>query len=137
MLNPFAAPQAIESGELAADSLLGSRASRLAQIGQAFVEWEKLRVWYNLVLGSVALVGVLVADASLLLDVNSLAEMAFAAVAANACFFAGHIVDCYATWLFGRLRWIRPVVFGVGTLGSVLLVLVMIAAIAFKQFLPP
>jgi hypothetical protein len=135
MLNPFASPEANDSGQLALGSMLESRGARMAEIGLAFVAWEKLRVVYNLVLGLAALIAVLVVDASLLLDLDSLERMAAAAVAANACFFAGHVVDCYATWLFGRLPWVRPVLFALGTVGSVLVTLAVISEIVLGDFL--
>jgi hypothetical protein len=121
MQNPFAAPQSREMSGLAASGMLDAKALRWAEIGQAFAEWEKLRVWYNGVIGVVALVSVLVVHPQLLLDVDKLGAMGALAISANICFFAGHIVDCYATWLFGRVHWIRPLVFTAGTLGSILL----------------
>ena len=103
--------------------------SRWTEIGQAFDEWERLRVAFYGVIGIVAFVTLLAIEPSMLVRPDSLSEMAMGAVAANICFFAGHLVDCYATWLFGRLRWIRPVVFGLGTLGSVLLTIGAVIAI--------
>lgn len=137
MLNPFASPQSNDSGQLAFDAVLESKAARMAEIGLAFVAWEKLRVPYNLILGIVALVAVLVVDGSLLLDLDALERMAAAAIAANACFFAGHIVDCYATWLFGRLPWIRPILFALGTIGSVLVTLVVILEVMLGNLPAP
>lgn len=126
MQNPFASPQSVETGEVAVGMPLDPKAARWAEIGQAFVEWEKLRVWYNGVLAVVALASILVVSPKLLMDVDKLFQMATLALAANCCFFAGHIVDCYATWLFGRQHWIRPLVYTVGTLGSVLLTAISI-----------
>lgn len=134
MLNPFASPQADTSGQLSLSTGLDGRAARMAEIGQTFVSWEKLRPLYNLLLGIAALAAVLIADASLLLDMGALETMAAAAVAANVCFFAGHIVDCYATWLFGQVRWIRPVLFALGTFGSILVTLAVVFEIVLDNF---
>lgn len=138
MPNPFASPTANDSPDFPTSELSGRRL-RYLQVGEAFVGWEKMRILYNLILATVALILVLVVDPKLLLDVDALEKMAMAAVGANVCFFAGHLVDCYATWLFGPLPWLRPLVFFVGTLGSLLLVLFVVLALAgggFLAFLP-
>jgi hypothetical protein len=138
MLNPFASPQSSETVTGSAGISLDPKTVRSIEIGQAFAEWERLRVWYNGVLAVVALLAIVLVSPRLLLDAQKLWEMATLAVAANVCFFAGNIVDCYATWLFGRLRWIRPLVFTVGTAGSVLLtavsVLLLEHGVPFHEF---
>lgn len=134
MENPFASPVTANTLGTLTDAPLTGRELRFAEIGEAFVRWEKLRVWYNVVLAVVALVAVLLIEPRLMLKVASLEYLVAAAIGANACFFAGHIVECYATWFFGRISWIRPVVFTCGTLGAMVLTFMTIAFVHFEKF---
>jgi len=123
MENPYQSPAATPAAELPPER------ERYAQLGEVFVAWEWLRIWYNVVLSAVALIGVLVVDPRLLTRINDLEAMAAAAVGANACFFAGPIVEGYVTWWFGPVSWLRKAIFVMGTLGSVLLVVAVIVAL--------
>lgn len=124
MENPYASPATTSDAELSPER------ERYAQLGEVFVSWEWLRIWYNVVLSVVALVGVLLVKPQMLLQFNELESMAAAAIGANACFFAGPIVEGYITWWFGPVVWLRKGIFALGTLFSVFLVMVVIVALS-------
>ncbi len=125
MDNPYSAPQSAA----APDDGHGGHLHReqLAQIGEVFVAWEWLRIWYNVVLACVALVAILLIEPSLLLDVMILEQLAVAAIGANACFLAGPLLEGYVTWWWRPARWLRMPVFILGTLGACLLTLIVVA----------
>jgi hypothetical protein len=85
-------------------------------------------VWYNIVLAVVTLIAILNINASPLVDPRAMAAMLLAALAANACFCVGPLLEGYVTWFFGPVRWLRGVVFVVGSMGAVGLTMVVVLA---------
>lgn len=119
MENPYTSPQ---SGPGPTQLEVGSTdptVVRLARIGEVAVAWEKLRLWYNIVLAAVALIAILNINASLLVDPRAMEAMLLAALAANACYCAGPLGEGYVTWFFGPVPWLRGVVFVMGSMGAI------------------
>ena len=118
MENPYTSPQSGPRTTPLDDASADPAVLRLARIGEVALAWEKLRLPYNLMLAVAALVAVLNFNAGLLADPRALADMLLAALAANACYCAGPLVEGYVTWFFGPVPWLRGVVFVVGSMGA-------------------
>lgn len=101
--------------------------SSTQQIRQIFLQWEWLRIWYNVVL--VAWVLLLTGYAlSLWSDSEGVFSPKLTAVfwprfalvclegaaISNLCFFLGPAVEAYAGWLGKKARWLRPTLFWSG-----------------------
>lgn len=113
-----------------------------------FLRWEKLRLAYNVIVGLVGLVAI----APFLIDRFDpgflygaapmralLAGALVYGITANAAYFLGPALECYVRWLGLRSPWLTRVLFGAGTLCSVLIT-VMLAftiwlQITVKEFL--
>ena len=94
-----------------------------------FLAWERLRLIYISVLGVL----------TLLLGWGSFGvfeywlTVAAGAVVANVCFFAGPIVETYITWLGYQGKWLRTLLFTVGTLFTCVLAVAALAIYAFPN----
>lgn len=130
MENPYTSPQADPRSTPMDHSSAEPAVLRLARIGEVAVAWENLRLRYNLMLAVVALVAVLSINAELLRDPRAMAAMLLAALAANACFCVGPLVEGYVTWFFGPVSWLRGVVFVVGSMGAVGLTMVEVVMVS-------
>lgn len=126
MENPYTSPQADPRRD---PTPLPPDADRLVNLGQIALAWEKLRLWYNAVLAIVALLAVVSVDASLLVEPRAMESMILAALAANACFCVGPLLEGYITWFVRPVPWLRRWIFGIGTLGAVGLTLGVVLAL--------
>jgi len=134
MKNPYASPHAISSEEETVE--FSPERQRYAQLGEVVVAWERLRIWYNVILACTTLLAAIAIRPRMLLDPSALGYIVAAAIAANACFSAGPIAEGYITWWFGSVRWLRKAVFIVGTLGSVALTVAVISLLEFFLLFP-
>jgi len=90
-----------------------------------FISWEKLRLFYNLILLAVFIL--ITVSSYLLSDIASpempisrlLVQCAILALAANLFYFAGPLLDGYLTWLEVRFKYQRHFIFIAGLLISV------------------
>ena len=125
--NPYATPYVAESVEAvsaAPDWGLQSVARRV------FLDWEKLRLFYNATLIAVCLL------CAFLTQAFQLAEFwiacVVAGIGANVCFFIGPLFETYATWLKKReLKSMRKGLFLLGLLFSTVLAILGTAAAGF------
>ena len=89
-----------------------------------FLAWEKLRVIYVAIL---AVITILLIAPSGFLDERVLLLVVEGAVVANAAYFAGPTIETYIKWLGYDRAWPRWVMFGAGTLLSIVLVVGVLA----------
>lgn len=136
MENPFSSPQTASTMDAGDFAPLPPERERLALLGEVVVAWERLRIWYNVVLAAVALISILLFQLPLLFHMGALEDMVLAAIAANACFLAGPLLEGYVTWWFGPVPWLRQAVFIIGTLGAVVLTIAVVVALTL-EFGPP
>ncbi|QDU57952.1 hypothetical protein [Aeoliella mucimassa] len=54
MDNPYSSPQVATALDVAESVPPPPDRERLALLGEVFIAWERLRIWYNLVLGGVS-----------------------------------------------------------------------------------
>ena len=121
--NPYSSPLA----EPGAPAPSGEPLRQIART--TFLAWERLRLIYISVLGVL----------TLLLGWGSFGvfeywlTVAAGAVVANVCFFAGPIVETYITWLGYQGKWLRTLLFTVGTLFTCVLAVAALAIYAFPN----
>ncbi len=87
-----------------------------------FQKWEKLRLWYNLVLLVVLLISHVPRMGHEFFAPMSLLIWLVGAVIANICFLAGALAEGYLSWLGVRSRLMMPLLFAWGVLISIPLV---------------
>jgi hypothetical protein len=124
--NPYSSPaaDAFDVSASAADS------ETLGAIARAtFLAWEKLRLLYVAILGSLTLLLAVLESTELLWSFRFWATVVQGAVAANICYFAGPVAETFVTWLGLRARWPRVVLFSFGTILSCLLALGVLAGL--------
>lgn len=126
MDNPYSSPQTGSPAEAGEPGPLSPQRERLANLGEVFVAWEWLRIWYNVALASVALLSVMLLDPALLVNLGSLETMVLSAIGANGCFLAGPLVEGYVTWWWRPVKGLRECLFYAGTFGSILLTLLVV-----------
>lgn len=94
---------------------------------QTCLAWERLRIVYVAVLGGTTLLFTpVILDHPLLIF-----SIAFGAVFANLCFFAGPAVETYVRWLGYRELWVRKLLFLSGTFFAWILAVGTLAAPIF------
>ncbi|MGI9516227.1 MAG: hypothetical protein ACR2NP_04210 [Pirellulaceae bacterium] len=100
-----------------------------------FVDWELLRILYNLILVGVVTVFVIWEGTHVLSDKRFWIYMVQSAVVANLCFFAGPLLESYLEFLGVRERisWLRSILFVAGTLLSIVLAVFVLAAVSFSM----
>lgn len=99
-----------------------------------FRAWERLRLWYNLILVvTTVLIGLRIGRVPVsLADVpHFVVGLLPLAVAANVCFFTGPAIEAYVNWLGAGSPWIRPVIFTAGVVISLLLCWVILTTPRF------
>jgi hypothetical protein len=97
-----------------------------------FLRWERLRIWYNLIL-TCLVVGVTLASRQETTDWYLLTgRCIIGAVVANLLYIAGPIAESYLQWLGVRSRAITPIIFVSGLLAAMVL-----AAISVLSVLQP
>ncbi|WP_442481749.1 hypothetical protein [Aeoliella sp. SH292] len=132
MENPYTSPQSGPRPTPLDDDLADPAVLRLARIGEIAVAWENLRLPYNIMLAVVALVAVLNINAELLANPRAMVAMLLAALAANACFCVGPLLEGYVTWFLGPVPWLRGVVFVVGSMGAIGLTMVVVVMVSWE-----
>ena len=95
-----------------------------------FQKWEKLRSWYNVILGTVLVVSHAPHLRMSFLDPMALLIWLIGAVLANICFLAGPLAEAYLSWLGVRSPYVMPLLFAGGVLISIPCV------VFFMPFLP-
>ena len=117
--NPYAAPTS-ESSQVAESNVPLMELAR-----STFLEWEKLRIVFVLLLGTITL---LVTGAGLL-RIKVLLAVVEGALIANVCYFAGPILETYVRWLGYRGKWLRWILFYCGTFMTALVAVLALAYI--------
>ena len=120
--NPFSSPlgEPVSSGDSSPPDTLGRIARGI------FLAWEKLRLWYIGILTAVTLIATMLDFKALVTSPDYWSVVLSGAVVANLCYFAGPLVETYVTWLDFRVSWLRPLLFILGTLLSVILANVVV-----------
>lgn len=121
MQNPYTAPVTTSNDDdLARPTHVASSLLEIAR--RTFLAWEKLRLVFIVILGLL----VIVVAGPNLRQAKTLVLIIEGAVVANVCYFAGPIVESYARWLGYQGKWLRRVLF---TLGTILVMLLAIASL--------
>lgn len=107
--NPYSSP--IDANSVAADENGDQPLSMLAK--RIFLDWEKLRLAYIAILGLVTIVAIFLRQT---ISSRLVVDVVMGAVLANACFFAGPIVETYIRWLGYQAAWPRWAMFAIGTI---------------------
>ena len=111
--NPFSSPVA-ESVTQSQPPVVTPKVDSFGTIAKrTFIAWEKLRLWFILILGLIT-IAMFVCLPNLWHPFCFVAVI-FGAVVANTCFMAGPIVDTYIRWLGYRKNWPRMSMFIAGT----------------------
>ncbi len=92
----------------------------LPALRSILLQWERLRILYNLVL--LGLVLLPTGGSFQLPSLSELPVLAVGAVLANLCYLAGPLADAYLSWLGLRSRWVTAGLFAGGLLISIPLV---------------
>jgi len=120
--NPFANPP-VDSTPPAAVVSQSSRSEFMEMARTTFLAWEKLRIVYVLVLGTLTLL----LTGFRVIEIDVLIPLIFGGFVANVCYFAGPIMETYVRFLGYRgkvLRW------GLFTTGLVLTAILAVASLA-------
>ena len=128
--NPFAA-SVVEDSSPAEQT----RSTKLGSIArETFIAWEKLRLVYNAILVPLCIGLILLASRATpqphVTDLMLWASCIFGGVVANACYFAGPIIETYVAWLGLPSRTLRYVLFTLGTLFTAVAAVASISATA-------
>jgi hypothetical protein len=94
---------------------------------ETFLAWELLRIVYIAILGAIT---ILMTGVTSFLNHKLLFFLIVCGVIANMAYFAGLVVETYIRWLGYERTWPRWVMFGLGTLLS--LILAIDALLSFK-----
>ena len=122
--NPYQPPEA-KLVDSAADEIL----DRYSRIGKLVVGWEKLRLLYNIILGTFVLLLLGIAFQyvrSSILDI--IPRVVLGGIFANLCFCVGPILNGYLAWIGWGHPFIRPTLFVSGTVLTMLLAIFVIFA---------
>lgn len=125
--NPYASPQehsAPQPQDPAVSRLTRPQQKRL-EIGEVIVAWEKRRVTYNVILAVVSAPILLYRLASAEIAIERMGGLVTLAILANLCYCAAPVVEGYWTWIVGPTRWMRNLLFLVGTALACLLAVVV------------
>jgi len=115
-LNPYAAPQLVETSST---DDRAAQARFLAALGP-FVAWERLRIWYNLIL-MVVVVATALPLRPLWFSDRLLFYCIEGAILANICFCVGLVAESYLRIVGWWRDWHRIALFIMGTLLAALL----------------
>ena len=141
MDNPYSSPQVASEIDTADFARLNPERERLALLGEVFVAWEWLRLWYNGILAVVGILYLLIRQPfGLLLALAGAEDIILAFLGANACFTVGPLLEGYVTWWYGPVSWLRKAIFIIGTLGAIVLTvgtLNYILTMHFFDIIPP
>ena len=127
-LNPFAAP--VKDPTLVAELAPDGPTPTLGRIAKrVFLAWEKLRVLYIAIAGAV----------TLLLGLPHVHKIEFwgtvivGGLVSNACFFLGPVAETYLTWLGLHAKWLRSLLFAMGTLFTIIGAAVAVLSLAMPN----
>ena len=114
--NPYQAPES---------RINGPEKSKSAYDLSLFKQWEKLRLFYNLILIGETVLILLIHRSSLMQPKPiQLADSLLAgAIGANVCFCLGPVLNGYLEWFGLRGRFVQAGIFGLGTLVAMALTL--------------
>ena len=101
-----------------------SDGSLLTNARAVFLAWEKLRIVYVIILCMVTL---MLTGSTGFYNLRILRLIVEGAVVANLAYFAGPIVETYVRWLGYERMWPRWLMFGSGTLLSIVLAVGVLA----------
>jgi hypothetical protein len=124
-MNPYSAP----TGSLVAEQT-DTLAACLPTAKTIFLQWEKLRIVYIAVLAGVSM---LLAGPQGLNKPDVIRILVEGAVIANVLYFAGPVIETYVAWLGFRPCWLRWLLFGGGTLLSILLAIASLFGLMFPN----
>ena len=93
-------------------------------VSKVFLDWEKLRIVYIIILALITLLLIGPAGFSKLRLFRLIID---GAIVANVAFCAGPILETYIRWLGYDRTWPRWIMFGSGTLVSIILAVWMLA----------
>ncbi len=96
-------------------------------VKEIFLKWERLRLFYNLILLIIFLV-FMIGKIETFRNPALVIVWFFEAIGANICFFAAPITESYAYWLGVKGRRVTIVLFVCGILVSIPLVIVSVLA---------
>ncbi len=121
-LNPFDSPRTEEEPQVTpADE---ANRERFLKIGVAIVAWEKLRWMFNALVAGEGISGLALGSDGTTIQLHNLPDMAVGmtvfGIAANFAYLVGPLIEGYTIWFFGSSANLRPIVWSVGTLLSVL-----------------
>jgi hypothetical protein len=124
-INPFDSPRAEEEPHVTpADE---ANREHFHKIGVAIVAWEKLRWMFNALVAGAGIAGLALGYAAsdgTTIQLHNLLPMAVGltvfGIAANFAYLFGPIIEGYTIWFFGSSANLRPIVWSVGTLLSML-----------------
>src|SRR5262245_8984192 len=114
-LNPYAAPPLIES-----DSPDPAARAQLVTALAPFVAWERLRIWYNVIL-AVVVVATALPLRPLWFGGRLLTSCIEGAILANICFCVGLVAESYLRIVGWWRAWHRLTLFILGTLLAAIL----------------
>lgn len=127
--NPYASPSVDISPDTTAELPSSELSKSFAAIAKpTFLAWERLRIFFVVVLGLLTLL----LSGPNIAKIHTLVLIAEGAIFANICYFAGPIVETYVRWLGYDGKWVRWFLF-VG--GTTLTAILAIASMA-SMFLP-
>lgn len=115
-INPYSS-LSLETSSLDATPVAAPNPTLVDIVKTTFLAWERLRIFYVLLLGLFTLF--LVAPQPIHIPI--VIVIAGGAVFANLCYFAGPILESYVRWLGYRGKWLRWFLFIGGTLLTAIL----------------
>ncbi len=113
--NPYSSP--LGGGRSLVDDPDGPL--RQGDFRNVFLAWERLRIFFNVVLGFPSTLYLISRAATGGLGFAQIAFFAKGAIVANVCFCVAPVIEGYLTWLTGRsARIVRWFLFPIGTLAA-------------------
>lgn len=122
--NPFSTPP-VDSTPPATAVSQSSRSEFMGMARSTFLAWEKLRVVYVLVLGTLTLL----LTGFRIIEIDILIPLVFGGFVANVCYFAGPIVETYVRFLGYRGKVLRWVLFTTGLFLTAILAVASLASL--------
>ncbi len=99
----------MSNGELVTD-----KTTLWYEVRATFLQWEKLRIVYNVVLVALTCIATFGLKPELAMDPGFWLAAVAAGLAANVCFFIGPMAECYIRWLGYRSPVLTYGLFGAG-----------------------
>jgi hypothetical protein len=97
-----------------------------------FLGWERIRLVYLFVNGLLCIALLMSSEPTPDQQLEFWLICLAGGFVANVCYFAGPVVESYAAWLgFGYHKWLRPILFILGTLFTLLAAASVLASLLF------